>query len=401
MDSNVAIYTSSSGVPIRINSTIPAGTLVQYRNMMRLVTCGDRTCHVPEIDNISTTYTTATIEWTGGMGSYEVAVKLASEIEWPEATVVNTMSYSIGGLMPATAYSYSIRQICDTNYYSDWNTGTFVTDTMPCDIPANVRAVSTSGREIVLDWTAEVDTNTWQVHMFNTMVDEVIDVTVHPFTIDGLEPATTYYFTVTSLCGGGIVMSDPSDTLAVTTDECAPVENIAVSDITATTAQVRWTAGGNNSGTWLVNYGYRGMAPGTNRIDTVTTTSHTLTGLEPETEYEVFIRSICGEDWMSIWASTNYFTTTPNIGIDNVDANPHYAIRPNPASQSTTIVLNDVEGRAAITLIDMQGRTLTSAEVECTGTASHTLDLTGMAQGTYFVRICTGRDTYITKLVIK
>ena len=104
---------------------------------------------------------------------------------------------------------------------------------------------------------------------------------------------------------------------------------------------------------------------------------------------------------MSIWASTNYFTTTPNIGIDNVGANPHYAIRPNPASQSTTIVLNDVEGRATITLIDMQGRTLTSAEVECTGTASHTLDLTGMAQGTYFVRICTGKDTYITKLVIK
>lgn len=401
MDSNVAIYTSSTGVPIRINSTIPAGTLVQYRNMMRLVTCGDRTCHVPEIDNISTTYTTATIEWTGGLGSYEVAVKLASEIEWPEATVVNTMSYSIGDLMPATAYSYSIRQICDTNYYSDWNTGTFVTDTMPCDVPTGLNAVSTSGHEIVLDWSAEVDTNTWQVHMFNTMVDEVMDATTHPLTITGLDPATTYYFTVTTLCGGGIVTSDPSDTLAVTTDECAPVEDVTVFDITASTAQVRWTAGSNNTGTWLVNYGFRGMTPGTNRIDTVTTTSHTLTGLEPETEYEVFVRSICGEDWLSIWASASSFTTTPNIGIDNVDANPHYAIRPNPASQSTTVVLYDVEGHATISLVDMQGRTLTCAEVECTGSASHTLDLSGMAQGTYFVRISTGKDSYITKLVVK
>ena len=98
---------------------------------MRLVTCGDRTCHQPEIDHITTTYTTAEIVWDGGMTEYEIAVKPASEPVWPEPVRVNTTSYLLDSLMPATTYLYSIRQICDSVTYSDWLSGQFVTDTLP------------------------------------------------------------------------------------------------------------------------------------------------------------------------------------------------------------------------------------------------------------------------------
>ena len=400
MDSNMSIYAYSIGSPIHLYS-LPSGTAVQYRNMMRLVTCGDRTCHTPVVDDIQTTYTTATLNWTGGMGEYEIAVKAAEDPVWPEATIIGTTSYSLSGLMPATTYLYSIRQICDTDYYSDWCTGSFVTDTMPCDVPTGLNVVSTTGHEVVIDWTSTVDTNTWQIHIFNTSTDRTIDVATHPATITDLYPATTYNIVVTTLCGGGIVTSDPSDTLTVTTDECQPATGITVTDITATTAQVHWTAGDNNQGKWVVNYGYLGMTPGTNHLDTVTSTSYSITGLEPETQYEVFIRSFCDDDWYSPWSQSASFTTTPEIGIADVEADKRYTLHPNPASHSTTITLNGVEGSATIALVDMQGRTLSLATVESRGTISHTLDLSGMAGGTYFVRICTENDTYVTKLVIK
>jgi hypothetical protein len=303
--------------------------------------------------------------------------------------------------MPGTSYIYNIRKVCDSNYYSDWCTGTFTTVVMPCDIPDNLTVLSTSGREVEIDWTAEVDTNTWQIHVFNTAFDYTEEVTAHPATITGLQPGTTYHITITSLCGGGIVTSDPSDTLDVTTDDCQIVGDITVTDITANSARVNWTAGSNNSGKWIVNYGYTGMTPGTNFVDTVTTTEYTLNGLEPETQYDIFIRSFCDEDWLSIWSPSATFTTLQGVGIGQPEANSHYALRPNPASQSTTLLLNGIEGPVTIALIDMTGRTLTQTTAESHGSTAHTLDLNGLAQGTYFVRICSRTDTYITKLVVK
>ena len=151
---------------------------------------------------------------------------------WPATITVSTDSYTFTGLMPGTSYIYNIRKVCDSNYYSDWCTGTFTTVVMPCDIPDNLTVLSTSGREVEIDWTAEVDTNTWQIHVFNTAFDYTEEVTAHPATITGLQPGTTYHITITSLCGGGIVTSDPSDTLDVTTDDCQIVGDITVTDIT-------------------------------------------------------------------------------------------------------------------------------------------------------------------------
>ena len=143
------------------------------------------------------------------------------------------------------------------------------------------------------------------------------------------------------------------------------------------------------------------MTPGSNFVDTVTTTGYTLNGLEPETQYDIFIRSFCDEDWLSIWSPSATFTTLQGVGIGQPEANSHYALRPNPASQSTTVLLNGIEGPVTIALIDMTGRTLTQTTAESHGSTAHTLDLNGLAQGTYFVRICSRTDTYITKLVVK
>lgn len=400
MDDHTALYTTSSS-PISLTSSLPAGTLVQYRNMMRLVTCGDRTCHTPVISQINTTYTTAELIWEGGMGSYEFAVKPADELIWPDPIVVNTNSYNVTGLMPATAYHYSIRQVCDSVTYSEWLAGTFVTDTMPCDVPANLHYLSIGGHDITIDWETVTDTNSWQIHLFNTAHDTVFEVTTHPVTIGNLFANTTYNITVSTLCGHGIVISDPSETLTFTTDLCRPVQGVAVSDVTENSAIVHWTPGDNNTGTWVVSYGLMGFDNGTGTTDTVTTDTYTIVGLEPETDYDVYVLALCAEDWPSYWSDVVSFTTTPHIGIDNIDHAHNCVIHPNPTTGNTTVTIAGVQGTVDITLIDMQGRTLSTSSTECNGECRQTIDVSDLAQGTYFVHIRTNGDSWITKLVVK
>ncbi|MBR1765872.1 MAG: T9SS type A sorting domain-containing protein, partial [Bacteroidales bacterium] len=69
---------------------------------------------------------------------------------------------------------------------------------------------------------------------------------------------------------------------------------------------------------------------------------------------------------------------------------------PNPATTSVTI--EGVEGNATVTIVDMNGR-----EVYSTGTQASNLqiDLTGLAQGAYFVRIATEQTTAIRKLIVR
>ena len=399
MDDHTALYTYSTGARININAPA-AGTLSQYRNMMRLVTCGDRTCHQPRLNHVSTTYTTAEIVWDGGMTDYEFTYKPLEQTSWPEPIRIGTTSYRIDSLMPATAYQYSLRQICDSVTYSEWLTGQFVTDTMPCHTPTGVQALATGGFNIQIDWTAETDTNPWQIHLFNSLVDSLITTSTHPFTIDGLTPGVTYNITISTLCGGGIVMSDPSDTLTVATDVCQPVSDVIVMDVSESSARVQWTAGENNAGSWIVTYGYSGMTVGSGIEDTVTTNSYTITGLAPQTTYDVYVRALCGDNWASMWSSGGSFTTTPQIGIAGTPSSHGFTVTPNPATHYATVRIAGIEGRATIQMVDMQGRTRLSTDV-AGGEYSHKLNLSGLTPGTYFVRISCADDTFVKKLVVK
>ena len=98
-----------------------------------------------------------------------------------------------------------------------------------------------------------------------------------------------------------------------------------VSNLTATTAQVSWTASSNSS-SYRVEYGFRGMSQGEGTSVTVNATSYTITGLQPETEYDVYISTVCEGGVMSVWSNVYSFTTPAASGniytISAVPADP-------------------------------------------------------------------------------
>ena len=84
---------------------------------------------------------------------------------------------------------------------------------------------------------------------------------------------------------------------------CPKPRNLTVSNVTSHTADLSWTAGGDETACQICHNGDE-----RNPID-VTTTTYTLTGLTAETTYYVKVRANCGSDDDSDWTTEISFTT--------------------------------------------------------------------------------------------
>ena len=91
---------------------------------------------------------------------------------------------------------------------------------------------------------------------------------------------------------------------------CPAPAGIAFSDETTESAVVSWV-NDSNVNSWDVQYGVSGFALGTGTTANVTTNQYTITGLNAETSYDVYVKSICGDD-EGIWVGPYTFETAPS-----------------------------------------------------------------------------------------
>lgn len=194
----------------------------------------------------------------------------------------------------------------------------------------------------------------------------------------------------------------PTITVVVTSDTvltayfqllpCAVPTSLVINEVTSNSTLLSWTSDASH---WEVSI-YKTSSPNDVRILSVDTNPFTITGLEADTYYDVRVRAICSDDNASAWSATVTFMTTSHTdGIDDVDAS-QIALYPNPAS--TMVTLSGIEHEATVTLVDINGRV--TSEWRTKGD-SFTFDVSGMAQGTYFVRITGEHSTVIRKLIVK
>ncbi|QTY26295.1 T9SS-dependent choice-of-anchor J family protein [Flavobacterium sp. CS20] len=96
---------------------------------------------------------------------------------------------------------------------------------------------------------------------------------------------------------GGCGVAQLETTFTLTKANCATPQNVAVNNITSTSADVSWTDTNGSGTTFDVEYGAEGFTPGSGTvISGVTATSTTLTGLQIGTFYDVYVNSNCGAD---------------------------------------------------------------------------------------------------------
>jgi len=102
-------------------------------------------------------------------------------------------------------------------------------------------------------------------------------------------------------------------------------------------------------------------------------------------------------------SDTASFTVVVNIitGISNISSGANATIYPNPASTVAYITFNSsvLNSTASIEITDFTGRKLSSTQTNLNSGKTLPLDISNLAQGTYFIRISSGKYTQTIKFV--
>jgi hypothetical protein len=305
--------------------------------------------------------------------------------------------FAITGLTPATQYFYRVRQQCDSNIYSLYSEGFFITDSLPCTAVSDLTLVGTTFNSVSVSWTANGEETAWEVHVFSTVNDTTITVTTTAATVDGLVSQRLYNVSVRPMCGSNHNIQGPwSDTIQFTPDPCQPVENVTVSNIGTTTATISWTAP-ENASNFRVIYGLPNFDQG-GELASYDTESNPfeLTNLEPNSDYTVRVANVCAENLVSQWTSADF--STEGVGINGVEFDGSLSLYPNPASTTVTLSVSEQMVGSTVSIVDINGRVVMS---EVLNNQTLTVDLSNMSQGAYFVRITGEQNTVVRKLIVK
>lgn len=152
------------------------------------------------------------------------------------------------------------------------------------------------------------------------------------YTISGLTSLTKYNFGVASICPNNNTGAF-SNSILVKTASCSQPQQLAVSGITSTGATISWQPVCPASG-YILRYKKTNISAWT-KIANITASAFAITTLEPQTSYEVQVRSTCSAD-TSAWTQSAYFltlnsiaSTKPNIIMILMDDARYDAFKPN------------------------------------------------------------------------
>ena len=365
-----------------------------------VVVYGTESCTRPVFTNSNVEATSVSVTWNSPASSFDVAIRAAGQA-WPEPTRINAHTHTFTRLEPNTHYEYRVRSICSDTALSFWSTANCLTDTLVCYKVEGLNVVEADYQSVTLNWDADPSGHAvgYVVSISNTAFSSSDTVYSNTVTLGNLEPGITYGVTVQSLCSA-TTYSDWCETLNFTTPICTPVTNVVASQITSHSAVVDWTPGEGET-TWQINYGYRGFQQGNGNLITVTSHPYTITGLEDETDYDVYVRAVCTDEVSSLWSIPATFTTPIAVGIEDIAEGIAYSIYPNPTSDATTITVSGANGQVVIEVVDMNGRTVSNQTLECPGNCTQEMNVEGLAQGAYFVRITTDEVSVVRKLVVR
>lgn len=180
------------------------------------------TCPKPTLSYVpnSNTAYTGSVSWTGSTAdAYEVAYRPTNDFDPSDYTLsdvvrvqlenVTEYNYTLQNLTPETKYYIYIQANCGTeDGVSSWSNHVIFTTLATCLAPSYLTDESVTSTSVNLSWTKGADDqDAWQFRYKKTNDTDYNYVLVenHPgntYTLQGLEPATSYHVNVRAWCGG-------------------------------------------------------------------------------------------------------------------------------------------------------------------------------------------------------
>lgn len=92
-------------------------------------------------------------------------------------------------------------------------------------------------------------------------------------------------------------------------DTCSAILNLSATAVDTTHATISWTYEGNPNH-YELEYGPQGFTPGDGILLNITNNNRTLSNLLPDSYYDVYVRSVCTNDFYGDWAMMTFHTDT-------------------------------------------------------------------------------------------
>ncbi len=228
---------------------------------------------------------------------------------------------------------------------------------------------------------------------------------------------------------GNLIVYTPEygnfDWLGSTAGQNSPMARMLVGpkrDIPTFTINVSWTADGEVGNAGIFNgETYEGVENGASEVlaqgstrpyiispennednpDAVQVMSITVDGQEVMEQCEY---NSAGGYYSYTFANVNANHTIAahfraEVGINSIENNVKVSLQPNPATAQTQLTVEGINGEISLSLVDMSGRVI--AEEVIDANEVKTINVSGLAKGTYFVRLTNSNFSKVEKLIVR
>lgn len=264
----------------------------------------NETCQQPSnLTLINSSGYSALIGWEEEGAATEWELVYGQQGFYPVETgiFVSTTSnqYNITGLSPETHYDVYVRSVCSDDNKSLW-TGPFeFISNVPCTAIAGTSLIDADYQSISLEINPlGLETN-WEIlYGYSNFIageGNLVSVFDNTFMVSGLSDNTEYDFYIRSDCGANGYSDWVGPFTYATMVTCPPIVGIEVENITYDSFSFLIQAGSTET-EWDITYCFQGEDPYTEGtlIEGNTNNPVTISDLEPETMYSVYIRANCG-----------------------------------------------------------------------------------------------------------
>jgi hypothetical protein len=255
----------------------------------------------------------ATLSWNAqGNNTFEYTLDVNATDPVELGTQTSATSFQATGLESLIQYYFHIRTNCGGGNYSPWTTISFTTLVTPCPATSGTVASPVGHTSALLSWD-EASNNTFEYVLDEQNSDPLTGTPISEssFNATGLQPLTTYFFHVRTNCGGGNF--SPWTTTSFTTLEtpCSVPSGLTVVDVFSISADLAWES---QTGA----FGYEYVLSQSNTLPTgggipISENTLEITALTPSTTYYVHIRTNCGNNNFSSWATISFTTTEISV----------------------------------------------------------------------------------------
>ena len=264
---------------------------------------------------IRPTYNTISLDWSTTADSVELVISDDRYTMFGQHYRTANSTFTFRGLLFDSTYFIGLRTVCNNGASSKWTIFTVVTPHLDCQPPINLQVQGTEFDGATLGWDTVGPGTEWELWVRATSggyFDSIYHFT--DFTnchISGLTSQVTYEAMVRSRCGDNHEYVGPwSSATRFTTDVCFPVGRVQVTSLRGNSAMAVWPSTANSNGYYVIEYGDMDFPVGYSiRTDTISNNNYIMTRLEPETYYDVYVKSICDQGVVSQWSNCTQFLT--------------------------------------------------------------------------------------------